>query len=54
VHAKRNQGARRLWLEGGTGPQAIEKTQNYIVNKLPIKLNLMPDFFSLLGRGKIR
>ena len=27
---------------------------NRIFNKLPIKLNLMPEFFHLLGRAKIR
>jgi hypothetical protein len=26
----------------------------FIVNKLAIKLNLMPKFFHLLGRGKVR
>jgi hypothetical protein len=35
-------------------PQVIENQMFSLVNKLPIKLNLMPDFFHLLGRGKVR
>jgi hypothetical protein len=34
--------------------QAFETKRYFIVNQLPIKWNLMPEFFSLLGRAKIR
>jgi hypothetical protein len=34
--------------------QDIENNEYFIVKKLAIKLNLMPEFLSLLGRAKVR
>jgi hypothetical protein len=34
--------------------QPIENKWPFIVNDLPIKWNLMPEFFPLLGRAKVR
>jgi hypothetical protein len=41
-------------LEAENIRQAIEYHRCFMLNKLAIKLNLMPDFFHLLGRAKIR
>ena len=34
--------------------KALKTIETFILNKLPIKLNLMPEFFHLLGRAKVR
>jgi hypothetical protein len=47
-------GASRLWLGRDRIFQLLEKELTFIVKDLPIKWNLMPEFFPLLGRAKVR
>jgi len=41
-------------LDAGRIFQAIEEEETFMVKDLPIKWNLMPEFFHLLGRAKVR
>jgi hypothetical protein len=54
VYSARSRGSRAIERGGGISPQVIENEMFSLVNKLAIKLNLMPEFFHLLGRGKVR
>jgi hypothetical protein len=46
--------ASRLWLGRGRIFQLLENERTFMVKDLPIKWNLMPEFFPLLGRAKVR
>jgi hypothetical protein len=54
VYSARSRGRRAIERGGVISPQAIENQVFSLVNKLVIKLDLMPEFFHLLGRGKVR
>jgi hypothetical protein len=54
VYAARSRGRRAIERGGVILPQVIENQMFSLVNKLAIKLNLMSEFFHLLGRGKVR
>jgi hypothetical protein len=45
---------RAIGLDAGGIIQPLENKRPFIVNDLPIKWNLMPEFFPLLGRSKVR
>jgi hypothetical protein len=46
--------ASRLWLGRDRNFQLLENERTFMVKDLPIKWNLMPEFFPLLGRAKVR
>jgi len=43
-----------MGLDAGGIIQPLENKRTFMVNDLPIKWNLMPEFFPLLGRAKVR
>ena len=45
---------RAFGLDASKSSQLFENKRNFMLNKLPIKWNLMPEFFHLLGRAKVR
>jgi hypothetical protein len=45
---------RAIGLDAGRIFQLLENERTFMVKDLPIKWNLMPEFFPLLGRSKVR
>jgi len=45
---------RAFGLDAGEILQHLEIEWTFMVKELPIKWNLMPEFFHLLGRAKVR
>ena len=54
VYAVKNENRRVLAELGAKSRKGIENAVLFMLNTLAIKLNLMPEFLSLLGRAKIR
>jgi hypothetical protein len=54
VYFAPNEEPRAFDLDAGSIFQAIEIKWTFMVKELPIKWNLMPEFFHLLGRAQIR
>jgi hypothetical protein len=54
VYSPRDGGAARLRPDRMISSQITENTISFIANELAIKLNLMPEFFHLLGRAQVR
>jgi len=50
----RSEKPRAFGLDAGKIFQPLENKVTFIVKELPIKWNLMPEFFHLLGRAKVR
>jgi len=54
VSSAHNEKPRAFGLDAGRIFQPLENEATFMVKELPIKWNLMPEFFPLLGRAKIR
>jgi hypothetical protein len=54
VYFAPNEEPRAFGLDAGRIFQPLEKEKTFMVKDLPIKWNLMPEFFPLLGRAKVR